>query len=82
MRTSLSETAATGSRVATLQRLRQIIASEIDAGVPPRELASLSRRLQAVLAELDVIEREDTARRTPTVVDAIAARRERHKASG
>ena len=45
--------AAASSRRALLEALRDKIASDIDVGVHPRELASLSKRLLDIARELD-----------------------------
>lgn len=45
--------AAKQGRRELLEALRDNIASQIDAGVPARDLASLSRRLLDISAELD-----------------------------
>jgi hypothetical protein len=50
---SVAAAALTGDRAATLRALRDRIAAEVDAGVPPRDLAALSARLMAIAAELD-----------------------------
>lgn len=50
---TLSAVAESGDRMATLRRLRQVLADTIDAGPPARDLAALSRRLQMVMAELE-----------------------------
>lgn len=42
-------------RVSALEALRDRYAAEIDAGPPARDLASVGRRLESVLAELDVL---------------------------
>ena len=39
-----------------LVALRDSIAGQIDAGVPPRDLASLSRRLLEIAAELEALD--------------------------
>lgn len=49
-------TAAAASRRQLLEALRDKIASDIDKGVPPRDLASLSRRLLDISAELDSLD--------------------------
>lgn len=49
----IGEVAASGDRLATLEALRDRLAREIDAGPEPRDLASLSRRLEAVLEQID-----------------------------
>lgn len=45
--------AAAAGRRELLEALRDNIAQQIDKGVPPRDLASLSRRLLDISAELD-----------------------------
>jgi hypothetical protein len=50
---SIAAAAKTGDRATTLRALRDRIAAEVDAGVPARDLASLSARLMAIAAELD-----------------------------
>lgn len=50
------ETAAADSRRALLTALRDRIASDIDEGVPARDLASLSKRLLDISAELEDLE--------------------------
>lgn len=49
-------TAAAKSRRDLLRALRDRIASDIDAGVPARDLASLSKRLLDISKELDDLE--------------------------
>lgn len=49
-------TAAAGSRRELLEALRDRIAADIDEGVPARDLASLSRRLLDISAELDSLD--------------------------
>lgn len=48
--------AAEGSRADLLRALRDRIAADIDAGVPARDLASLSKRLLDISKELDDLE--------------------------
>lgn len=50
----VSEAALFGRRD-LLEALRDVIAAQIDAGVPPRELAPLSKRLVDISAELDLL---------------------------
>jgi hypothetical protein len=50
------ETAANDSRVELLRALRDRIASDIDDGVPARDLASLSKRLLDISKELEDLE--------------------------
>lgn len=67
----VQSSAASGDRRALLEALRDNISSQIDAGVPPRDLASLSLRLLAIageIAEIDAVEEGDdvgTAAETP-----------------
>lgn len=52
--------AASEGRRQLLEALRDTIAAQIDVGVPARDLASLSRRLLEISAELDgVIAEQD-----------------------
>ncbi len=44
-----------------LEALRDKIAGELDAGVPARDLASLSRRLLGIAAELELLDAADDA---------------------
>ena len=48
-----TDTVASGDRKASLEAIRDTIAEEIEAGVPARDLASLTRRLIAVIDALD-----------------------------
>jgi hypothetical protein len=48
--------AATNGRLALLIALRDEIALELDAGVPARDLASLSRRLMELSREIERVE--------------------------
>lgn len=49
----LAAVAAEGDRKATLEALRDVLATAIDDCPPPRDLAALSRRLLEVLSELE-----------------------------
>lgn len=52
--------AASKGRRELLEALRDTISAQIDAGVPARDLASLSRRLLEISEELDgVVAREE-----------------------
>lgn len=60
--------AVTQGKYATLVALRNQIASMIDAGVPARDMASLSKRLMEVceqIEETEGIEKEATAHDIP-----------------
>ena len=50
------KSAAADSYRELLVALRNNIAGQIDAGVPPRDLASLSRRLLEIAAELEALD--------------------------
>lgn len=50
--------AAADSRRALLVALRDRIAADIDEGVPPRDLASLSRRLMELATEIEKLDSE------------------------
>lgn len=75
---SLADVARAGDRRETLEALRDHLAAAIDAGPDARDLAALSRRLEAVLADLDGL-------RVPvgkgTVADALADRRSAKEAA-
>lgn len=79
-RKRLTTVAGEGSRLATLEHLRQTLAAAIDAGPSPRDLAALSRRLMLVLEEIEQIggrERTEKERR----VDELRERRARRSAA-
>lgn len=52
----LTETAASGDRLATLRDLRDLLARQIEDCDSLRDLAALASRLQAVLAEIAQLE--------------------------
>lgn len=61
--------AAGASRYELLVALRDNIAGEIDGGVPPRDLAALSRRLMEIVKDIEAI---DAAEEGDDVGDAAA----------
>ena len=69
---SLRDSAATGSRLATLQQLRDYLANAIEDCGSLRDLAALSGRLQSVLAEIDELSPKEASGDT---IDEIAKRR-------
>lgn len=66
---SVNGAASSGSRRALLVSLRDTISKEIDAGVPARDLASLSLRLLAIAQEIDEL---DSASEGGSVGEAAA----------
>ena len=70
---SLPKSAASGDRLATLRDLRDVLASSIEACESMRDLAALSGRLQAVLAEIDEL---SPTEQEVDAVDEIAKRRD------
>lgn len=72
---SLATVTESGDRRKSLEALRQTLAKAIDADPPARDLASLSRRLMMVMAELAALPEA----RKESVVDDITARREARK---
>lgn len=70
-RVKLPEITARNDRVESLQALRQVLADAIEDGPEPRYLASLTKQLMAVMAELEQL----TPVEEKTVVDDLAARR-------
>lgn len=69
---SLSESAQSGDRLRTLRELRDHLAVSIEGCDSLRDLASLSARLQSVLAEIDELGSGEAG---GDVVDEIARRR-------
>ena len=70
---ALSESAPTGDRLKTLHDLRDLLARNIEACESMRDLAALSGRLQAVLAEIDELSPNE---QEVDAVDEIAKRRD------
>jgi hypothetical protein len=56
---SISTAAKSGDRRRLLAALRDAISKELDAGVPPRDLASLSKRLVDIAVEIEAIDAEE-----------------------
>lgn len=74
---TLSATAASGDRRATLEGLRQIVIAAIeDPATPPRDLAALVNRAQSLLDQLDPTSLVDG-----DPVDELRARVERKRAA-
>ena len=74
---ALSESAPTGDRLKTLHDLRDLLARNIEACESMRDLAALSGRLQAVLAEIDEL---SPTEQKGDAVDEIAKRRAARRA--
>jgi hypothetical protein len=53
---SIKDAAANGSRRDLLVAMRDKVASDLDDGVPPRDLASLTRRLLEITKEIEAID--------------------------
>lgn len=53
------QTAATGSRRDLLVAMRDMVARNLDEGVPARELAALTRRLLEITKEIEAIDAAD-----------------------
>lgn len=68
----LSESAASGDRLETLRDLRDLLATQIQGCESLRDLAALSGRLQAVLAEIAELEPKKAV---GDDIDEIARRR-------
>lgn len=75
----LPEVCESGDRRAALEELRQVLARAIDDGPPPRDLASLSLRLMAVLEQLDALGSK-TPKESP--LDELRPRRAKRQATG
>ena len=78
-RANLSTVTAKGDRRQSLERLRQVLAEAIDDGPPPRDLASLSRRLMSVLAELEAL---SEPKKGESPVDELRRKRAAREAAG
>lgn len=74
----LTESAESGDRLATLRDLRDLLAREVVACESPKDLAPLSGRLQAVLAEIAGLEPKKSE---GDGIDEIAQRRSARRAS-
>ena len=74
----LSESAASGDRLQTLRDLRDLLARQIEACESLRDLAALSGRLQAVLAEIQTLEPKKAE---GDGIDEIARRRAARRSS-
>lgn len=55
-RLTIREAASSGSRRDLLAAMRDMVAGELDAGVPARELASCTRRLLEIAKEIEAID--------------------------
>lgn len=53
---TITEASEAGDRLGILRCLQDTIAREIEAGIPPRDLAALSRRLMEIAKEVDELE--------------------------
>lgn len=73
----LTESAESGDRLATLRDLRDLLAKQIQACDSMRDLAALSGRLQAVLAEIAILEPKKAE---GDGIDEIARRRAARRA--
>jgi len=73
----LSESAASGDRLQALRDLRDLLARQIEACESLRDLAALSGRLQAVLAEIAELEPKKAE---GDGIDEIARRRAARRA--
>lgn len=69
---SLSESAPSGDRLATLHDLRDLLAVQIEGCESLRDLAALSGRLQSVLEQIDELTPKEA---TGDGIDEIARRR-------
>ena len=52
---SVVQAASTGTRLDLLMAMRDLIARDLDAGVPARDLASLTKRLLEITKEIEAI---------------------------
>lgn len=66
--TNLIDAAKSGNKKATLVALRDILAQTIQTCDSGRDMASNSKRLMEVIAEIELIEKEEAEARTKKVV--------------
>lgn len=52
---TVSDAASNGSRMDLLAAMRDLIAADLDKGVPARDLASLTKRLLEITKEIEAI---------------------------
>ena len=71
---SLSEAAASGSRIDALRSLRSVLAESIDTCESARDLAALSRQLTDVLTQIEQAEKAAPAKKG-TALDELENRR-------
>lgn len=76
---TIRESAASGDRVAALRDLRDLLAKQIEVCESGRDLASLSGRFQAVIAE--IAELDGATEEKGDVIDEIAKRRNARRTS-
>lgn len=63
-RSSVAEAAQSGDRLELLVAMRDRIAKTISEDCPPRDLASLTRRLQDIAKEIDQLEMVESGARS------------------
>ena len=71
---SLSEVASSGDRLETLRVLRDVLAAQIDVTDSGRDVAALSLRFMATLAEIEDLEKSKPEQKG-TALDELTARR-------
>lgn len=72
---SLTDAAATGSRIAVLRALRERLAVDVDACGSARDVAALSQRLMDVLAQIDELGGGVAEPKKVTALDEFTQRR-------
>ncbi len=60
---TVSQAASTGTRLDLLCAMRDLIAADLDGGVPARDLASLTKRLLEITKEIEAINAASTGDR-------------------
>lgn len=65
----IAQAAASGSRRDLLVAMRDAIADDLDAGVPARDLASLTRRLLEITKEIEAIDAATSGDRVGQAAD-------------
>lgn len=69
---SILQAVQSNDRLATLEALRDSVAVAIDNCPSGRDIASLSKRLMEIMAEIDAISGPDEADDDEMIIDALA----------
>lgn len=71
----LAQIADKGDNLETLKQLRHKLAETIDESKSGRDISSLARQLQLVMAQISALEEEKRLESTDTILDIVRARK-------